>query len=67
MGPWNEIRQLERINNVQRVLDNPQLSTWARNYWTRVLNTLSRDEARYNSRVVALYTQIRKQQMENLL
>ena len=64
MGPWNEQRQLRRIAAVKRLLEQPNLDAWAVDYWTRVLNSICRDEARYNSRVVAFYRDIPKRATE---
>lgn len=55
MGPYDLMTQLERRQRVQKILDNPQLSTWARNYWTRVLGAIAMDEHRYLSRVSQVY------------
>ena len=58
MGPFNEMRQLERKANVLALLQRNDLSEWARNYWGTVYDTITLDEGRYNSRVVALYKDI---------
>jgi hypothetical protein len=67
MGPWNEERQLARCESVLRLLERNDLSEWARNYWSGVYDTIARDEARYNARVVTLYTEIRKRAMKDWL
>lgn len=67
MGPWNEDRQLARREAVLRLLERDDLSEWARNYWSTVYDTISRDEARYNARVVTLYREIRKRAMKDWL
>ena len=67
MGPWSEERQLKRAAAVQRLLDNPNLNPEARRIWTNVQRGLSRSEAQYNARVVALYTQIRNRYTEKWL
>ena len=58
MGPFNEMRQLERKATVLALLQRNDLSAWARNYWGNVYDTITLDEGRYNSRVVALYKDI---------
>jgi hypothetical protein len=67
MGPWSEERQQQRADAVQRLLDNPDLNPEARRLWTGVLRGLSRSEAQYNARVVALYTEIRNRYTEKWL
>ena len=61
MGPYSEQRQLERAEAVARLLNDPNLNEWARNYWTKVAMTLSMNEEQYNARVVNLYKEIRNQ------
>ena len=61
MGPYSEQRQIERAEAVAKVLRDPNLSEWARNYWTRVGMTLSMSEEQYNARVVGLYTRMRNE------
>lgn len=58
MGPFNEIRQLERKATVLALLQRNDLSAWARNYWGTVFDTIAMSEERYNSRVVALYKEL---------
>ena len=65
MGPWSEQRQLERLAAVSRLLEQQDLSDWARNYWSGVLNTIARDEARYNARVVSTWREIRARKTRN--
>jgi hypothetical protein len=33
MGPWNELKQLERRARVLAILQQNDLSAWARNYF----------------------------------
>jgi hypothetical protein len=54
MGPYNELKQLKRAAAVSALLDK-QLSPWARNYWTRVLQELATSEEIYNYRVKSVY------------
>lgn len=61
MGPYSEQRQLERAEAVARLLAQPNLNEWARNYWSKVAMNLSQNEEQYNARVVALYQRIRSQ------
>lgn len=58
MGPFNELRQLERKAKVLEVLAQPNLSDWARNYWGLVYEQIALTEDRYNSRVVSVYKQM---------
>jgi len=59
MGPYSEQRQLERAEAVARMLKQPYLNEWARNYWTKVAMTLAQNEAQYNARVVNFYQSIK--------
>lgn len=61
MGPFNEMKQLERKAAVLALLQRNDLSAWARNYWGTVFDTITLDEARYNNRVVALFKNIKRQ------
>ena len=67
MGPYSEQKQLERAAAVARLLAQPNLDEWARNYWTKVAMTLSMNEEQYNARVVALYTAIRNRYTQEWL
>ena len=58
MGPYNEMRQLSRRGAVQQLLQQQDLSDWARNYWQRVYDTIAMDEGRYNNRVVQTFKNI---------
>ena len=62
MGPFNEMRQLERKATVLAVLQRTDLSAWARNYWGTVFDTIAMDEGRYNARVVTLYKSIQSRE-----
>ena len=62
MGPFNEMRQLERKATVLALLQRNDLSAWARNYWGTVYDTIALDEGRYNARVVALYKDIERKE-----
>lgn len=55
MGPFSEMKQLERKASVLALLRRNDLSAWARNYWGVVLDRITFDEDRYNARVVQLY------------
>lgn len=59
MGPYSEQRQLERAEAVARMLKQPHLNEWARNYWSKVAMNLAQNEAQYNARVVGFYTSIK--------
>jgi len=61
MGPYSEQRQLERARAVARLLSDPNLNDWAKNYWSNVAANLSKSEEQYNSRVVGIYNEIRNQ------
>ena len=58
MGPFSEMRQLERKASVLRVLKQNNLSEWARNYWGTVYDTIAMNEDRYNDRVVRTFKNI---------
>lgn len=62
MGPFNEIKQLERKARVLAILQRNDLSEWARNYWGTVYDTIAMTEERYNARVVSLYKDIKRKQ-----
>lgn len=61
MGPFNEMRQLERRAAVLQLLQRNDLSEWARNYWGTVFDTIAMNEERYNARVVATFKDIKPQ------
>lgn len=58
MGPFNEMKQLERKAQVLAVLQRNDLSAWARNYWGTVFDTIAMTEDRYNARVVKTFENI---------
>ena len=62
MGPFNEMKQLERKAKVLALLQRNDLSEWARNYWGSVFDTIAMTEERYNARVVSLYKDIKRKQ-----
>ena len=55
MGPFSEMKQLERKASVLQVLGQDDISEWARNYWGRVCDTIAMNEDRYNARVVSTF------------
>ena len=55
MGPFNEMKQLERKAKVLALLQSNNLSAWARNYWGTVFDTIALNEDRYNARVATFY------------
>jgi len=59
MGPFNEMKQLERKAQVLAVLQRNDLSAWARNYWGTVFDTIAMTEDRYNARVVKTFENIK--------
>ena len=67
MGPFNEMKQLERKARVLALLQRNDLSEWARNYWGTVFDTIAMTEERYNARVVTVWKNIRKQQTKDWL
>ena len=58
MGPFNEMKQLSRKGAVLTILQQDNLSEWARNYWGTVFDSITMDEGRYNSRVVTTFKNI---------
>ena len=60
MGPFNEMKQLERKARVLALLQRTDLSEWARNYWGLVFDRITFDEGRYNARVVECFKQQKK-------
>ena len=61
MGPFNEMKQLERKAKVLALLQRNDLSEWARNYWGTVFDTIAMTEERYNARVVSTFKNITPQ------
>lgn len=55
MGPFNEMKQLSRRGAVQQLLQQNNLSEWARNYWSTVYDTIAMTEDRYNARVAQVF------------
>ena len=53
MIAFNEMTQLARKANVHTILQQDNLSAWARNYWGTVFDTIATDETRYNARIEA--------------
>jgi len=64
MGPWSEERQLQRANNILKILEQDDLPSETRAMWERHLRGLSRSEAQYNARVVHLFTEMRNRYTE---
>lgn len=60
MGPWSEQKQLERRASVLRLLQQNNLSEWARNYWGTVFDTIAMNEDRYHSRVKSVYSNMKR-------
>ena len=55
MGPYNFDQQLERAERVSELLEQDNLSDWARTFWLGILKNLAINEDQYNHRVVQLY------------
>ncbi len=55
MMPFNEMTQLGRKATVGRLLQQDNLTEWARNYWSLVFDTIAMNEQRYNARVYTVY------------
>mgnify|MGYP004171088013 FL=1 len=51
--PFDEMTQLERRASVHAVLEQDNLTPWARNFWSNVFNTIAMDERKYNTRAEA--------------
>ena len=64
MGPWSEDRQLERAENIHRILSNPDLNPEMRKIWERHLANLSKSEDQYNARVVKIWQDMRNRYTE---
>jgi hypothetical protein len=62
MGPFNEIKQLERKATVFALLQRNDLSEWARNYWGNVYDRIAMSEEHYNARVVGFFNDVRSRQ-----
>lgn len=44
---FSEERQTQRAEAIQELLNNPYLSPWATEFWTRTLKSLSKSESAY--------------------
>jgi len=64
MGPFSELKQLERKASVLRILQQSDLSEWARNYWGRIYDTIAMNEDRYNARVVTTFKNAKRGDIE---
>jgi hypothetical protein len=64
MGPFSELKQLERKASVLRILQQGDLSEWARNYWGRIYDTIAMNEDRYNARVVTTFKNAKRGDIE---
>jgi len=53
MLPFDAMRQLERKEHVHTVLQQDNLSAWARKFWSNVFDTIAMDEQKYNTRAEA--------------
>ena len=62
MGPFNLMTQLERKARVLAILQQDNLSEWARGYWGQVFDTIAMDEERYNARVHTVYKNIQSKE-----
>ena len=62
MGPFNLMTQLERKARVLAILQQDNLSEWARGYWGQVFDTIAMDEERYNARVYTVYKNIQSRE-----
>lgn len=60
MGPYSEERQMKRAEAVEELLSHPNLTEWAKNFWSQVAAQLSRNEDTYNWRVKHFYSKARK-------
>lgn len=49
LEPFNEMKQLERKAAVLAILQQDNLSAWARNYWGGVFDCIRTTEERYNA------------------
>jgi hypothetical protein len=49
--PFDEMLQLERKAKVFAILQQDNLSKWARNYWSTVFETISTTKSQYDARV----------------
>ena len=61
MEPYSEIKQMQRAESIQRLLDiNPQLDRQYRVMWENKLRALATNEESYNARVKATYGHLEK-------
>ena len=67
MGPFNEERQLARKASVLQVLQQDNLSEWARSHWGNVFDTITLDEARYNDRVKSIYGSMKQETLIDII
>jgi hypothetical protein len=50
-----------------RVLQQDNLSEWARNHWGNVFDTITLDEARYNDRVKTIYGSMKQETLIDII
>ena len=61
MGPFSEELQYKRATNIKRLLQqNPQLDELTLAMWETKLKNLAMDEERYNARVRAIFSGIKR-------
>ncbi|MAZ97356.1 MAG: hypothetical protein CMP53_07535 [Flavobacteriales bacterium] len=62
MGPYSEEKQYQRAASIKRLLDtNPQLDELTRAMWQQKAQNLAMTEERYNARVKAIFSNIKRQ------
>ena len=62
MGPYSEDKQLQRAENIQRLLDNnPQIEPAYRAMWQKHLINIANNETTYNYRVKHVYSLLKPQ------
>lgn len=60
MGPFNIDRQYQRIEAIERLLCQDNLSPQTRDMWRRIQNGIALTESEYNQRVCWVYRNHRR-------
>ena len=62
MGPYSEEKQYQRAASIKRLRDtNPQLDELTREMWEQKARDIAMTEDRYNARVKAIFSNLKRQ------
>lgn len=65
MGPFDVQRQSQRADAVRRILSRPNITPWARQFWSKTLRDLCFCVDNYNERVYTVYSQLDTAELYN--